>query len=125
MKILCAFVLIFASIGSGAAEPDGLQLFVNNCAACHGRTGEGDGPVASALSGGVPNLRTLAARNADEFPAEAVAAYIDGRTQRVAHGDRLMPIWGDDFAVIEDGDEEAIAARIELLVQFIRELQYR
>ena len=36
-----------------------------------------------------------------------------------------MPIWGDDFAVTQDGDEEAIAARIELLVQFIRELQYR
>jgi len=108
-----------------AAEPDGAGLFVNHCAACHGRTGEGDGPVASALSGGVPNLRTLATRNGGEFPAEAVAAYIDGRTQRAAHGDRLMPVWGDVFAVTADGGEETIAARIELLVRFISELQYR
>lgn len=114
-----------AASGATAAEPDGAGLFLNHCAACHGRTGEGDGPVASALSGGVPSLRTLAARNGGEFPAEAVAAYIDGRTQRAAHGERLMPVWGDVFAVTADGDEDAIAARIGLLVQFIRELQYR
>jgi mono/diheme cytochrome c family protein len=130
MKFGYVLALITAAAGTAvfdatAAEPDGAGLFVNHCAACHGRTGEGDGPVASALSGGVPNLRTLATRNAGEFPAEAVAAYIDGRTLRVAHGDRLMPVWGDVFAVTQGGDEEAVAARIELLVQFIRELQYR
>jgi mono/diheme cytochrome c family protein len=127
MKIGYALVMAIgaASASATAAEPDGAGLFVNHCAACHGRAGEGDGPVASALSGSVPNLRTLAMRNAGEFPAEAVAAYIDGRTPRVAHGDRLMPIWGDVFAVTQGADEAAIAARVELLVQFIRELQYR
>ena len=129
MRFRHALVMIFASVGAAAtavaAEPDGAGLYLNHCASCHGRTGEGDGPVASALSGSVPSLRTLAARNGGEYPADAVAGYIDGRSSRAAHGDRLMPVWGDVFAVTADGDEEAIAARIELLVQFIRELQYR
>ena len=124
-----ALVAIIACIGAGAVavadEPDGRELFIRHCAACHGRTAEGDGPVASALTGGVPNLRSLAMRNGGEYPADAVAAYIDGRAPRAAHGDRLMPVWGDVFAVPADGDEDAVAARIELLVQFIRELQYR
>jgi mono/diheme cytochrome c family protein len=125
MKIGYALIMITASCGALAAEPDGRQLFVNHCAACHGATGEGDGPVASALRGAVPNLRTLATRNGGEYPADAVAAYIDGRSPRVAHGDRLMPIWGDVFAVTQGGDEAAIALRIEALVELIRELQYR
>lgn len=125
MKIRYAFVMIVASTGAAAAEPDGRTLFINHCAACHGPTGEGDGPVASALRGSVPNLRTLAMRNDGEFPADQVAAYIDGRTPRVAHGDRLMPVWGDVFTDTEAGDETAVAARIEELVRFIAGLQSR
>jgi mono/diheme cytochrome c family protein len=116
---------ICAGHGAAAAEPDGRTLYFNHCASCHGPTGEGDGPVASALRGSVPNLRTLAMRNGGDFPAEAVAAYIDGRSLRAAHGDRLMPVWGDVFSAIEGGDAAAIAARVDLLVRFIAELQYR
>jgi mono/diheme cytochrome c family protein len=129
MKLQSAFatIVVFACVGTGAAaaEPDGRTLYFNHCASCHGPTGEGDGPVASALRGSVPSLRTLAARNDGEFPAEAVAAYIDGRSARAAHGDRLMPVWGDVFSVTAEGDEDAVAARIDLLVRFIAELQYR
>ena len=125
MRIRYAFITIIACTVAAAAEPDGRTLFVNHCAACHGPTGEGDGPVASALRGSVPNLRTLAMRSDGEFPSDEVAAYIDGRTSRVAHGDRLMPVWGDVFADTEGGDEAAVAARVEQLVRFIAELQYR
>ena len=125
MKIRFAFVMIIACTGAAAAEPDGRTLFVNHCASCHGPTGDGDGPVATALRGSVPSLRTLAMRNNGEFPADAVTAYIDGRTPRVAHGDRLMPVWGDVFADTAGGDEAAVAARIEQLVRFIAELQSR
>ena len=114
-----------APSGAAAAERDGASLYLNHCASCHGRAGEGDGPVASALTGGVPSLRSLAQRNGGEYPADAVAAYIDGRTPRAAHGDRLMPVWGDVFAEMADGDESAVATRIGLLFEFIRELQDR
>jgi mono/diheme cytochrome c family protein len=122
---MIALTMAFACVAAAAGEPDGAQMFANYCAACHGVVGEGDGPVAATMTMAVPNLRTLAMRNGGEFPEDAVAAYIDGRTPRAAHGDRQMPIWGDEFAVFERGDEPVVAARIKILVWFIAELQYR
>jgi hypothetical protein len=73
-----------------------------------------------------PNLRTLAKRNGGVFPAEAVAAYIDGRKQVAAHGDRVMPVWGDLLQTVGDKHgEEGARARIAALVSFIERLQYR
>jgi mono/diheme cytochrome c family protein len=114
-----------ACTAAQAVEPDGRKLFANYCAACHGAVGEGDGPVAGSMAIGVPNLRTLSMRNGGDFPESTVAAYIDGRELRAAHGDRQMPIWGDVFAALERGDEDVVAARIKAVVQFIAELQYR
>jgi mono/diheme cytochrome c family protein len=128
------FVLIFiaaAMAHTAAAQqppaPDGATLFRNNCAACHGIAGEGDGPVASAMRVTIPNLRTLARRNNGAFPLESVAAYIDGRTVPAAHGDRYMPVWGDVFATGAETrqSEEDVALRIAALTEFLSQLQYR
>jgi mono/diheme cytochrome c family protein len=109
-----------------AAEPKGDALFARHCAACHGREGEGGGPVASVMNVTTPNLRTLAKRNGGVFPKEAVAAYIDGRKQVAAHGDRVMPVWGDLLQTLGDKNGEQDArARINALVAFIEQLQYR
>ena len=124
-RSLIALAAAFACFAVAADEPDGARMFANHCAACHGPLGEGDGPVAATMTITVPNLRLLAMRNSGEFPEDAVAAYIDGRAPRAAHGDRQMPIWGDEFTVLERGDEPVVAARIKVLVWFIAELQYR
>lgn len=120
---LLVFVAAAGGCGSGTARaqpaPGGAQLFFTHCAACHGEQGEGDGPVASVMSITVPNLRTLAARNGGTFPVEAVAAYVDGRDLPRAHGNRIMPVWGEVFAG-DDGDER----RLEAVIGFVRELQY-
>jgi hypothetical protein len=74
----------------------------------------------------VPNLRTLRQRNGGAFPADAVAAYIDGRNIPAAHGSRAMPIWGDVFdatARLLSGAEGA-QPRIEAMVEFLEALQY-
>ena len=85
--------------------------------------------VAPGLDGvvtvAVPNLRTLAMRNGGVFAEDTVAAYIDGREPRAAHGLRQMPVWGDVFHVVERGEEDVVAARIKVLVWYIAELQYR
>lgn len=98
-----------------------------HCVACHGPLGEGDGPVAAVLAGTVPNLRTLSERNGDKFPADTVASYIDGRSFPAAHGARMMPVWGEVF----DGTSQLVTGaegsqtRIEGLLAYLRELQYR
>ena len=109
-----------------AATPAGADLYFNHCAACHGADGEGTGPVAAAMSVTVPNLRSLAQRSGGEFPADSVAAYIDGREAEAAHGGRQMPIWGDVFRGPEQGtSQRAVRRRITALVEFVRTLQYR
>jgi mono/diheme cytochrome c family protein len=107
--------------------PSGSMTFATHCSSCHGRRGEGDGPVAQVMTIDVPNLRALSQRNGGEFPATAVASYIDGRNLPASHGDRTMPIWGDVFDAttrVVSGAESA-QARIDSVVEYLREIQYR
>ena len=102
----------------------GADTFRTHCAACHGADGGGDGPVAATLLAPVPNLRTLTQRY-DEFPADHVASYIDGRSLPAAHGAREMPVWGGVFDAtgrIVPGAESA-PERIDAVVTFLRDLQ--
>ncbi len=107
--------------------PSGEDLYARNCAACHGPSAEGDGPVASVMTMDVPNLRGLAERNSGQFPALAVREYIDGRRVARAHGDRYMPVWGTEFREMAGGDraaEKAAEARIIALTDFLASIQY-
>lgn len=120
-------LLALAALPAHAAEPPkGRDLFMNHCAACHGADGEGGGPVATVMQVTPPNLRALAQRNRGTFPRESVVAYVDGREMKAAHGDRQMPVWGDVFRGPEQGTaERTVRERINALVDFIAELQYR
>lgn len=124
-----SIVLLICALGAAtayAAEPNGAALFAAHCAACHGANGEGGGPVASVMVITPPNLRTLAARSRGTFPAESVAAYIDGRTSPAAHGSRSMPVWGPFLDSGDSKDSQAAGrALMNALVEFIRQLQDR
>jgi mono/diheme cytochrome c family protein len=118
-------VALAATMPASAAEDTGARLYFNHCAACHGEDGEGTGPVAASMRVTMPNLRTLAQRNGGVFPGDNVTAYIDGRNSKAAHGDRLMPIWGDVFRGPEQGTaKRVVRRRIDALVNFIWTLQY-
>ena len=125
LLVPCAVVLLATALSVAAAEPNGAQLFMNHCAACHGVDGEGGGPVAAVMQTTVPNLRTLAQRSGGTFPSDAVTAYIDGRQVKAAHGDRQMPIWGDVFRGPEQGTaQRTVRERIAALVTFLKGIQY-
>jgi mono/diheme cytochrome c family protein len=126
MKLI-ATALTLVSLAAGAAHADvpGPQLFARHCASCHGDDGEGGGPVAAVMVISVPSLRTLAQRNGGAFPADKVAAYIDGREQRTAHGTRSMPVWGTLLQDPDAPNEQVVRERIAALVAFIETLQYR
>ena len=126
MKVLFLATLALAINIAHGAEPTGAQLFTTHCASCHGDDAEGGGPVAAIMTITVPNLRTLSMRNGGTFPTDAVAAYIDGREPRAAHGSRAMPIWGDALQADNTAESETIVrSRIAALVAFIERLQYR
>ena len=60
--------------------------------ACHGLTGEGNGPVARSLVTPPANLRLLSDRYGNPLPGDQVARFIDGRADVRAHGPRDMPV---------------------------------
>lgn len=123
--IVASFVI------AGCSKPpaySGSELYSANCASCHGRYAEGDGPAAVDASRSVPDLRYLAARNSGVFPRDRVADVIDGREIVKAHGDRLMPVWGQVFAELDEtnGSKEArAAAKVQALVDYLVEIQQR
>jgi mono/diheme cytochrome c family protein len=105
----------------------GMEMYQQLCASCHGVSGKGDGPVASLIKIGVPDLTLLAHRDGGEFPTEDVRRTIDGRFDRQAHGARDMPVWGWQFynsANANDAEERAVVdSMIDRLVVYLRSIQ--
>jgi hypothetical protein len=82
--------------------------------------------VAADLSVMVPDLTRIAKRHGGTFPDEEVRRNIDGRTLRVAHGTRYMPVWG----LLPDEEVTAAGASstqgpIARLVAYLRSIQVR
>jgi mono/diheme cytochrome c family protein len=100
---LMAALLIGPQIATATevADSTGEQNYQRFCAACHGETGKGDGPVASAMINGAPDLTKIAQRRDGQFPHEVLRNMIDGRFRIDAHGNEAMPVWGYEFYVTE------------------------
>ncbi len=121
---LLATVIPAAGAGAHADEAviKGRRLYLEYCASCHGLTGEGDGPVARALSTPPANLRLLADRFGNPLPEDQVARFIDGRADVKAHGPRDMPVWGRRFYA-ETHDQGAVRAMIGDLAAYLQSIQ--
>lgn len=122
------WVTALVLIGGCAKAPadSGAELFATHCASCHGRYGEGDGPMAADLGRSIPDLRYLAARNGGSFPQDRVTAIIDGREIIKGHSDRQMPVWGDVFVELEGANNSSKAqaqAKIRALVDYLATIQ--
>jgi mono/diheme cytochrome c family protein len=86
--------ILAASNGNAQAANRGQTDYLNLCASCHGRHGQGDGPVGKYLKKPPADLTRLSERNAGVFPAERIYEKIDGRDDVGEHGPREMPVWG-------------------------------
>ncbi len=123
------------AIAAGPAAAQELSYgeaeFMNSCAVCHGENGEGFGPLAELLTVKPADLTRLEARNGGEFPYWSVFTTIDGRHVVPGHGDRDMPVWGQQFLEEDSkefgalGGEMTTQARIHALVGYIETLQQR
>jgi len=104
----------------------GSDLYVANCSSCHGAFGAGDGPAAGVFNITMQDLRYLAARNGGTFPHELVVKIVDGRELGVAHGRQQMPVWGEEFLLMEGFDtaaENRVSAKIDALVDHLETIQ--
>jgi mono/diheme cytochrome c family protein len=107
-------------------EYSGQETYTRFCAACHGESGTGDGPVAAGLPITVPDLTRLQQRNGDAFKEELLRKIIDGREVVIVHGTRYMPVWGYEFWV-EEGADDAARERVDIivdnLIEYLRSIQ--
>ena len=96
--VIFAASAMMATIDGLLAQPEenpGRNEFLRACASCQGVSGKGDGPVAKSLRPPPSDLTRLSAANNGVFPVSRVHEVIDGRIERLVHGTRDMPVWGD------------------------------
>jgi len=108
----------------------GAQMFKEYCAVCHGPSGKGDGPVATALKVPPPDLTTLARRHDGKFTDDYVSNVLKNGVRNPAHGSGEMPVWGPIFdtmnrwkALCPGMDEIPVTLRITNLTNYLKSIQ--
>jgi mono/diheme cytochrome c family protein len=112
-----------ASAQSSTPGVGGSTIFSTYCAACHGTSAKGDGPLASSLRTRPADLTQIAKRNGGTFPAAQVERTIEGRSPVKGHGGPDMPVWGDAFA--KSSDTMPADQKIQRLVRYLESIQVK
>jgi mono/diheme cytochrome c family protein len=128
MRYLFALLLLSSNLATATevVTYSGEENFQRLCAACHGSSGRGDGPVSEVLSVAVPDLTRITERYGGEFPRETVKQQIDGRDRITAHGNVQMPVWGYEFYIDEGAgafSEQGVSETLDALVEYLETLQ--
>lgn len=106
--------------------PSGEMLFQRHCTSCHGKDASGNGPIAQLLKSPPPDLTTFSRRRNGQFSYVELARFIDGRQDVAAHGSRMMPVWGKQFARAEEDPSEresVVSGNLLELVLYIEAIQ--
>lgn len=136
-RIAKAAVLLLVSGGFAFAQDDigvdsiGRMEFQKYCAACHGMSGKGDGPLLEFLKETPPDLTLISKRHNGVYPVKKVYEWIRDPHRIRAHGTKEMPIWGDRYSqeIIETygpdytGPGSSVQERILELVFYVGTLQ--
>ena len=102
----------------------GKDMYTEYCASCHGPTGSGNGPAASAMKVPPANLTELASKNGGKFPYAKVQTAIKGDADMPsAHGSKQMPVWGPTLWQVSQHNEAQTQLRIRNLADYIASLQ--
>lgn len=104
------------------ATLNGVDLFKEYCAVCHGNDAKGTGPAADALKKRPADLTQLARKNGGTFPELHVMNYIKGQDVVASHGSRDMPIWGTVFSSMSS-NPDLVQVRTFALLKYLEELQ--
>jgi mono/diheme cytochrome c family protein len=101
----------------------GKEMYEAYCASCHGATGEGNGPAASALKTPPSDLTAIAKNNGGKFPSAHVYEIVKGSASTPAHGSADMPVWGPVFLRLSQSRDAEVHQRITNLTSYIQSLQ--
>jgi len=131
IPLMMALALPAVAVAQGKVD-FGKGEFDANCAACHGVTGKGGGPIAELLKRSPTDLTTLQKRNGGIFPMARVYETIEG-VGVAEHGTRDMPIWGREYSVkaaeyymdMPYNQEAYVRARILALAEYLSRLQVK
>ena len=104
------------------ASVNGVDLFKEYCAVCHGNDAKGTGPAADALKKRPADLTQLARKNGGTFPELHVMNFIKGDDVVASHGSRDMPIWGTIFASMSP-NQDLVQVRVYNLLKYIEGVQ--
>ncbi len=96
------------------------SMYQSYCAACHGRSGKGDGAAAEFLKTMPADLTLLARNNHGKFPTMKVRGTLLFGKSGPAHGTVDMPEWGSMF---KSREANVAQLRVDNLVGYLRTLQ--
>ena len=125
---LAVLVLFAAESRRGAAQAgasvEGQDTFREYCAACHGVSGKGDGPVAVILKKRPADLTTIKKRKRTFSVADIEATITGAGRLQTAHGAPDMPVWWPYFTAV-DSSAGVAKVRVTNLVKFIESIQIK
>lgn len=105
------------------APTSGKDMFAEYCAVCHGTSGRGDGPAATALRKHPADLTQLSRKNGGQFPEIRVLRFIKGSDEFAAHGTRDMPVWGEVLRSLDAAGSSVVDLRVMNLERYIESFQ--
>ncbi|MGA8150557.1 MAG: cytochrome c [Terriglobales bacterium] len=100
----------------------GREMFMNYCAACHGKDAKGDGPAADSLKVTPADLTQLT-KKYGKYPSMKVTTILNGQANLAAHGNKEMPVWGPVFFRMSQGHESEVVQRISNLNHYLESVQ--
>lgn len=118
---------------TGNLQPDvsreaGQAIFADNCAACHGADGTGNGPLAAELATNPANLAKIAQRRDGVWPRLEIMAIVDGYAKRTQPREDMPIIVGLTEGPMVDYDTgngviTPTPARLVAVVEYLESIQ--
>ncbi|MGR1580269.1 c-type cytochrome [Thalassobius sp. S69A] len=127
--MILPLVALGACVARDMPEPsEGQKLYVENCAMCHGLSGQGDGDLAQDMTPAPADLTGITRAAGGVFPTAQVLSQIDGYT-RMQGRDQIMPEYGallsgDTVPVqLQDGEFSPVPRPLAALVTYLETIQ--
>ena len=127
IMVALGMTMLFASFATPRirrTDPSGREIYMAQCARCHGEDGKGNPAAVGELTDAHVDLTALSKRNGGTFPAGRVKSILVGLVDIPAHhGSNPMPIWGGVFDARTNAARQRASHRLEILTAYLKSIQ--